>query len=69
VEVAMNKRVAITIRFENKETLRLRLSGGMFRRISLFKDGKFEGYFALTKIINRIRIILVEYFKEKTEKR
>ena len=56
------KQVTITIRFsEKKDTLSLRLRGGLFRKVSLDVDGKFQGFYSLSKIINRIRKIIVEY--------
>ena len=58
------KRVTITVRFGKDETLSLRLCGGLFRKVSLYIDGKFEGFFPLTKIINRIRKRIVKYFEE-----
>lgn len=59
------KQVTITIRFsEEKPTLALRIRGGFFRKVSLDLDGKFQGFYLLTKIINRIRKIITEYFND-----
>lgn len=57
------KQITITIRFEGKETLSLRLRGGLFRKVSLDVNGKFTKFYSLTKITNRIRKLLVEYFE------
>jgi len=57
------KQVTITIRFsEEEETLALRIRGGLFRKVSLDLDGKFQGFYSLTKIITRIRKIITEFF-------
>jgi hypothetical protein len=58
----MNKTVTITIRFDNKQTLSLRLTCGLFRKVGLYVNGKFEKFVTVTKVVNKIRKIIVEYF-------
>lgn len=62
------KRVTITIRLEGKETLSIRLRGGMFRRTSVYINGDFKGFYSLTKIIDRIRKVIVGYFVNENER-
>jgi len=47
---------------EEEETLALRIRGGLFRKVSLDLDGKFQGFYSLTKIITRIKKIITEFF-------
>jgi hypothetical protein len=56
------KQVKIKIEFDGEKTLKLRIRGGLFRKVSLDIDNKFQGCYSLTKIINRIRKIMSEYF-------
>lgn len=59
----MNKYVKISIQFSDGTKHKLKINKFFMRKISLEYNGKFEGFFSLTKIINRVRKIIVEYFK------
>lgn len=60
------KSVTITIRFsDNRDKVSLKITGGIFRKVGLYVDGKFTKFYSLTKIIQRINKILINYFKEQ----
>jgi hypothetical protein len=59
------KEVKIKILINGIDPLKLTIRGGLFRKVSLDVNGKFEGFYSLTKIINRVKKILVQYFNNK----
>jgi len=59
------KSVTITIRFsDNRNKISLRITGGIFRKVGLYVDGRFTKFYSMTKIVKRIGVILTNYFKE-----
>jgi len=62
------KEVKIKIQMGEK-ILKLTIRGGLFRKVSLDLDNKFQGFYPLTKIINRIRKVIKEYLNEITRNR
>ncbi len=59
----MNKIVKIKIQLGQQTPIKLVIRGGLFRKVSLEMNGKFQKFYSLTKIINRIRKLVVDYFK------
>jgi hypothetical protein len=57
------KEVKIKIQFGKQETLKLTIRHGLFRKVSLEVNDKFEGFYSFTKIINRIKNKIQKYLK------
>lgn len=55
----MNKQVTIIIKIDNKKVHNIKLTKHLFRKVGLVYNNKFEGFYSITKITNRIRKVVI----------
>ena len=56
-------RVRVSIKFSSGKSYKIIIHKHLFRKVGLEFNGKHEGFFPLTKIINRVRKIIVQEFQ------
>ena len=61
----MDKRVRISIKYGDEKPQVFILNGHFFKRVGLEYNNKHVGFFSVTRILNRQRELICEYFNKK----